>query len=117
MVRLTLRTLAISLLLYPTSARVSFRSCSADQEEKIDRYLDDMQELARAAIIPSETPKASFDYWRAWWGEYNSSEARIKNDVIHRRYEKLSGWKHYEGKERTFSCNFNAACCSAGVTG
>ena len=115
MVRLTLRTLAISLLLYPTSARVSFRSCSADQEEKIDRYLDDMQELARAAIIPSETPKASFDYWRAWWEEYNSSEARIKNDVIHRRYEKLSGWKHYEGKERTFSCNFNAACCNAGV--
>lgn len=115
-VRLTLRTLAKFLLLYPITARVPFSSCSTDQKERTDRYLNNVQELARAAIVPSETPEASFDYWRAWLGDYSSSEARIKNEVIHSRYEKLSEWKHYAGKERIISCNCNAACCSAGAT-
>ena len=91
----------------------NFDSCSQDQQNQVDGYLDDMQALAKAAIGPSEATNAGNSWYKAWWGE--DEQGALRNEKINTRYEKLSVWKTNKGSSRTFTCSGTATCCSAGV--
>ena len=92
-----------------------FSGCSQDQKNMIEGYLDDVQELAKAAVGPSEATKAGNYWYRAWWGTYNPNVEMLLNEKINTRYEKLSVWKSNKGTSRTFACNPEATCCDSGV--
>ena len=92
-----------------------FSGCTQDQQHKIDGYLDDVQELAKAAIGPSEATKAKNHYYKAWWGTYDAKAKMLLDEKINTRYEKLSRWKSNKGSFRTFLCDPKAFCCNAGV--
>ena len=92
-----------------------FSGCTPDQQHKIDGYLDDVQELAKAAIGPSEATKAKNHYYKAWWGTYDAKAKMLVDERINTRYEKLSRWKSNTGTSRTFVCDPKAICCNAGV--
>lgn len=90
-----------------------FESCSQTQQNNVDDYLDDMQELAKAATGPSEATNAGNSWYKAWWGTYESGA--LLSEKINTRYEKLSIWKTNKGTARTFSCDDSSTCCQAGV--
>ena len=119
---LGIRICAVLFLIFPflTCALVTrqqssydFASCSPDQQDQVNGYLDDMQELAKAAIGPSEASKAGNSWYKAWWG--TDEQGALLSEKINTRYEKLSVWKTNKGTSRTFTCSGTATCCSAGV--
>lgn len=93
-----------------------FRDCSLDEQKSIESSLDDMQELARAAIGPSEASNAGQDWYKAWWGTYDSGRVgMLQNEKINTRFEKLAAFKK-AGRGTTFVCDRSSSsfCCKKG---
>lgn len=88
-------------------------TCSQDQQNSVGDYLDDMQDLAKAATGPSEASNAGNSWYKAWWGTYESG--MLLNEKINTRFEKLSVWKTNKGTSRTFSCDDDSECCNRGI--
>ena len=91
----------------------NFDGCSQDHQNSINDDLDDMQELAKAAVGPSEASQAGNSWYKAWWGTYE--QGALLNEKINTRYHKSSVWKTNKGTSRTFTCGGTANCCRAGV--
>ena len=95
-------------------SRYQFVRCSAEQQKSIESSLDDMQELARAAIGPSEASNAGQDWYKAWWGTFNSSEVGMKlNEKINTQFEILASFKR-RNTGTVFSCDQDQSCCKMG---
>ena len=115
-IAVTISRIAASPLVPRQQTAYDFRGCDAGQQTSIDNVLDDMQELAKAAIAPSEATNAGQDWYKAWWGTYDSNKkGMLVDEKINTRYEKLAAFKNRKAKGTTFACDTTATCCNAGV--